>query len=120
MQNVRATSRDRAPTRCDVLPEDLQKLDVLHRILRLLNDARQGAKPIAALVEELPVLEARVRRAYLPGADRRAERGEKGEPPATAVVLSMIGNQAFEALLLELLEDLTVLAADTADTARGG
>ena len=89
-----------------MVAEDLQRLDVLHDLLAVLNDSRQGAKRIAGLVAKLPVLEARVRRAHhgrtSPSASVSAD---------IATILAMIGNQAFEALLLELLEDLTILSA---------
>jgi hypothetical protein len=107
-RSPRSAGREHASLRCDVAAEDLQKLGVLHQILALLNDARQGAKPIAALIEQLPVLEARVRRAHRSGASLD---GAKRDRPPIAAVLATIGNRAFEALLLELLEDLTVLSA---------
>ena len=102
----RARALTLTPCRCDVQKEDLAHTDVLLGILRLLNDPRQGATPIATLVTALPVLEARVRRVY------RAPVGWGSlHAPPVREVLAALGNHAFEAVLLELLEDLTVLRA---------
>ena len=96
----------------EVHPEDLARLDVLHKILHLLNEPRQSAGPIADLVAQLPVLEARVRRAYRPPQWYT----EDAYGPATVrTILTVIGNRAFEAVLLQLLEDLTVLRASLED-----
>lgn len=108
----RPNTNPSGPPRCEVAPEDLEQLGVLHRILALLNEPGQSAAPIAALVEELPVLAARARRAH--SSALRVGRG-LGEPPKIAMVLASLGNRAFEALLLELLEDLTILRADLDD-----
>ena len=101
--------RKRETRRCDVQPEDLKHLDVVHGILRLLNEPRQSARPIASLIEKFQVLEARVRRAYR--APQWYTDELYGEPDVMTVMV-MIGNRGFEAVLLELLEDLTVLKAD--------
>ena len=101
--------RKREIRRCDVQPEDLKHLEVLHAILRLLNEPSQSARPLAALVQKMPVLEARVRRVYR--APQWYTEELYGEPDVVTVLV-MIGNRGFEAVLLELLEDLTVLNAD--------
>src|ERR1700733_13132119 len=93
-------SPNQPASRCDVVAGDLALLDVLHRLLALLNDPRASAGPIAALVGQLPVLEARVRR----GCRCRAAGSL-----AVGALLTMLGNRSFEAILLELLEDLTIL-----------
>ena len=82
---------------------------MVHGILRLLNEPRQSARPIASLIEKFPVLEARVRRASR--APQWYTDELYGEPDVMTVMV-MIGNRGFEAVLLELLEDLTVLKAD--------
>jgi hypothetical protein len=92
----------------EVHPDDLRRLDVIHQILRLLNEPRQSAGPIAELVEKLPVLEARVRRAYRPP---QWYSEDAYGPASVRTILTVIGNRAFESVLLELLEDLTVLRA---------
>jgi len=57
------------------------------------------------------VLTARVRRAYRPPQWYTLEL--YGEPDVTTV-MAQLGNRAFEAILLEYLEDLTVLQATLA------
>lgn len=98
--------------RTDVQPEDLKHLDVLHKILRLLNEPRQSAAPLARLVERMPVLDARLRRAYRP--PQWYSEDNYGDPDLTTVLV-MMGNRGFETVLLELLEDLTILNAELED-----
>lgn len=106
MQTKSARAAGPGPAqRCEVDASDLRQLGVVHEILALLNDPRQGAKPIAELVRRLPVLEARVRRAHGRSARLDADR----QPPSIAAALALIGNRGFEEILFELLEDLTVL-----------
>jgi hypothetical protein len=108
-RSVRKEAKEEAKeARVEVRPEDLKRLDVLHKILRLLNEPRQSAAPIADLVEQFPVLAARVRRAYRPP---QWYTDDAYGPATVRSVLSVIGNRAFEQVLLELLEDLTVLRA---------
>ena len=102
----RPKAKEKVHRRIDVQPEDLKHLDVLHKILRLLNEPKQSAAPLARLIEKLPVLEARVRRSYRP--PQWYTEDTYGEPDVTTVLV-MMGNRAFEAVLLELLEDLTIL-----------
>ncbi len=98
--------REKVHRRVDVQPEDLKHLDVLHKILRLLNEPKQSAGPLARLIVRMPILEARVRRAYR--APQWYTEDAYGEPDVTTVLV-MMGNRGFEAVLLELLEDLTIL-----------
>jgi hypothetical protein len=98
--------KEKVHRRIDVQPEDLKHLEVLHKILRLLNEPKQSAAPLARLVEKFPVLEARVRAAYR--APQWYTEDAYGEPDVTTVLV-MMGNRGFEAVLLELLEDLTML-----------
>jgi predicted transcriptional regulator len=106
------SGKQRTLRRTDVQPEDLRYLDVLHKILRLLNEPKQSAAPLARLVEKMPVLEARVRRAYRP--PQWYTEDSYGEPDVTTVLV-MLGNRGFEAVLLELLEDLTVMNGELKD-----
>ncbi len=85
---------------------------MLHKILRLLNEPKQSAAPLARLVEKLPVLEARVRLAYRP--PQWFTEDAYGEPDVTSVLV-MMGNRGFETVLLQLLEDLTLLNGELQD-----
>ncbi len=92
---------------------DLERLDVLHEILRLLNEPAAGAHEVGRLVAQFPVLAARLDARY------RRYTGRSAAPP---MALALLGNRVFEEVLLELLEDLTVLRADLDDakaSARG-
>jgi hypothetical protein len=94
--------------RCDVGPEDLVHLERIHQILRLLNEPRQSAAPLAELVDKVPVLGARLRRAYRPP---QWYSEDAYGPPSLTTVLVMVGNRTFEEILLEYLEDLTEFRA---------
>jgi hypothetical protein len=91
---------------------DLGRLPVLHAILSALNDKNVSAAVIASHVERLPALHARI------GAEYRRWRAH--EPSIHSVSLAeqiaTIGNRQVEAVLLELLEELTMLSADLAET----
>lgn len=90
--------------RLTVEAEDLQRLEVIHGILALLRDPAASAQALAHLVDELPVLHDRLEARY---------HGRAGRAPSSTVQLVVqLGNRAFEGVLLELLEDLTVLHAD--------
>lgn len=92
------------PLRTEVAVEDLRHLEVLQRILRLLNEPAASAVELARLVEEMPVLAARL------GARFNARFGNR---PSTAFSeLTFLGNRDFEAVLFQLLEDLTDLRAE--------
>lgn len=94
------------PLRTEVSPSDLQHLDVLRRILALLDQPAASAKALAQLVEEMPVLAARL------GASFMATAGTR--PTTTQAELAVLGNRHLEAVLLGLLEDLMTLAAEQA------
>ena len=95
-----------APLRTEVSVEDLRHLDVLQRILRLLNEPAASAVELARLVDVMPVLAARL------GARFVAKVGSR---PSTALSeLTLLGNRVFEAVLFQLLEDLTDLQAEQA------
>jgi hypothetical protein len=84
---------------------DLQRLDVIHDLLRVLNDPLAGAQQIAMHVGRLACLRARVTRSF---AERLPGRGI----PALPEQVAALGNRALEGLLLTLLEDLTELRAE--------
>lgn len=95
---------------CRVRPEDLAHLAVLRETLSVLNDAGASAGRIAECIERFPALKARVQ--------RRHHRGDpRGQRPSLAVHLARLGNREFERLLLELLEDLTMLRGELDEAA---
>jgi hypothetical protein len=88
---------------CRVRAEDLKELDKIHALLRALNDPMAN---IARLVGAVRVLSARcVRRARLKSISREISSIEHA--------LNVIGNKGTEQELLGVLEDLTVLKAET-------
>ena len=89
------------PTR--VGPEHLALTGRIFSLLRALDDPLVGTVQIERLVAAIPVLEAR--------CIRKAGR----TPVPLAAALSRIGNRGLEAVLLQLLEDLTVCKADADD-----
>lgn len=95
------------PNPYQVRPEDFAQMAVLHHILRVLNDTLAGAPEIAGQVERFPVLKARVQRRFTDRFKRPA--------PSVREQIALLGNRDFEMLLLELLEDLTVLKAEMDD-----
>ncbi len=95
---------------CRVRPADLAHLAVLRETLSVLNDAGASAGRIAECIERFPALKARVQ--------RRHHRGDpRGQRPSLAVHLARLGNREFERLLLELLEDLTMLRGELDEAA---
>src|SRR5580658_2983129 len=85
---------------------DLNRLGVLHDLLRVLNDPLAGAQQIALHVGRLPCLRARVTRRF-------AERLPGRNLPSLPEQVAALGNRALEGILLALLEDLTELRAET-------
>ena len=93
----------RPPARTRVVEDDLRHLEVLHRILALLNDPAASATALAALVDSMPVLSARLSARF---------ESRLGRAATSAGGLAALGNRVLEAVLLELLEDLTVLRSE--------
>jgi hypothetical protein len=92
----------------DVAPDDLHRLDAIHALLATLNDPLASQPQIERLCAAMPVLSARLiayGRAAWP--KRKIER--------LADSLRLVGNRGVEVVLLQLLEDLTVLKADLDD-----
>lgn len=89
----------------EVEPQDLLRLDAVHALLFDLNDSRAAADILAKHVRNIPVLEARIRHEF-------KKRHERMGPMGIAEQITRLGNRELEALLLTLLEDLTVLSAE--------
>jgi hypothetical protein len=93
-----------APLRTEVCVDDLRHLDVLRRILGLLNEPAASARQLAALIDEMPVLAARL------GARFVARFGDRSSTVSSE--LTFLGNRELEAVLFDLIEELTTLRAD--------
>ena len=92
--------------RTEVSPSDLRHLDVVRRILAVLDEPAASAIALSKLVDEMPVLAARLGERFM---DRH------GVPTSTSQAeLVLLGNRHLEAVLLQLLEDLTDLSAEQA------
>jgi len=88
-----------------VTSKDLDVLPVLHELLAALNDVTAGANVIARHVERLPALRARVAHAF-------ARSHASTSLPTVAAQLTFLGNGEIEAILLQFLEDLTILRSE--------
>ncbi len=90
---------------CQVQPADLKRLSLVRELLQLLNDPYVGPMKLAETVTHIPVFAARCKKEaalYRPRAE--VEQIERA--------LNVIGTRGIEKVLLELLEDLTVLKSD--------
>ena len=91
--------------RTQVLPEDIGRLEAIHAVLDLLNDSHASALGLARLVAGFPPLEARI-------INRFRARFPKRDHAPLPQQIATLGNGELEAILLGLLEDLTVLHAE--------
>ncbi len=90
---------------CQVRPEDLDNLEIVHELLSALNDKHVGNFKIERFIEDIGVLKARVM--------RRAQRRSPRKPVNDLTqALSIIGNRGLETELFGVLEDLTCLKAE--------
>jgi hypothetical protein len=101
-----------APLRTDVCTDDLRQLDVVQRILALLNEPAASASELARLIDAMPVLAARL------GARFTARMGDR--VATSTAELTFLGNRELEAVLFQLLEDLTDLRAQDAGIPANG
>lgn len=92
--------------RTEVSVSDLRHLGVVRRILAVLDEPAASADALAALIDEMPVLAARLGERFI---DRH------GVPTSTTQTeLVLLGNRHLEGVLFQLLEDLTELSAEQA------
>ncbi len=91
-----------------VIEEDLALLPAIHELLFALDDPGAALARVEGTAQKLPPLAARV--------IERAQRSA-GQLDLRAA-LGRIGNRGLEAVLLELLEDMTILKADLDDRAK--
>lgn len=95
-----------------VTPADIERLDIIHALLSELNDPRASAVTIAPFIAAFPPLKARIEQAF---RLRRPNAHAKN----LSAQLVLLGNREVEAVLLELLEDLTMLRADLLEATAG-
>jgi HD-like signal output (HDOD) protein len=93
---------------CQVSAGDLKRLEAIHSLLEALRDPLASSKLVEHRVKQIPVLTARMIRFAKRGAPARNITTLGG-------ALAIVGNRGLETVLLELLEDLTVLRADIDD-----
>lgn len=85
--------------------EDLKRLDQVSELLTLLNDPYIGPYKLKDCIEKLPVLATRCRR-------EAALHRPKSEVEQIERALNVLGNRGIEKVLLELLEDMTILKSE--------
>ena len=90
---------------CKISPADLKRLDSVKELLGLLNDPYVGPYKLAETITHIPVFAARCRR-------EAALFRPRTEVEDIERALNVIGNRGIEKVLLELLEDMTILKAD--------
>ena len=95
----------------DVAPEDLERLQAIHDLLATLNDPLASQSRVEKMCMAMPVLSARLI------SHVRAARPMR-PPTGLDEALRFAGNRGVEVVLLQLLEDLTVLKADLDDEQR--
>ena len=98
--------------RTEVSVSDLQHLDVIRQILGLLDEPAASAIALAKLIDAMPVLAARLGERFV---DRWGVRTS-----TTQAELVRHGNRHLEAVLFQLLEELTDLRAEQAGIPAGG
>lgn len=90
---------------CRVKKDDLKRLDQVKELLSLLNDPYIGPYKLTDCIEGLPALAARCKReAALVRPRSEVEQIERA--------LNVLGNRGIEKVLLELLEDMTILKSE--------
>ena len=92
-------------TDCRLKPADLSQLDQVKQLLRLLNDPYVGPYKLKETISRIPVFSARCLR-------EAAQSRPHSEVEDIEYALNVIGNRGVEKVLLELLEDMTILKAE--------
>jgi hypothetical protein len=90
---------------CKLHPADLERLDLVKELLKLLNDPYVGPFKLSQTVANIPVFAARCRR-------EAALYRPRSEVEDIERALNMLGNRGIEKVLLNLLEDMTILKSE--------
>jgi hypothetical protein len=93
-----------------VCAADIERLDIIHALLSELNDPRASAVTLAPFIDAFPPLRARIGRAF-------ELRRPNSRATNIAAQIVCLGNREVEMVLLELLEDLTMLRAELLEAA---
>ncbi|MDD5308763.1 MAG: hypothetical protein PHU25_15705 [Deltaproteobacteria bacterium] len=92
---------------CEARAEHVRELEPISRLLAKLNDPYAGSAAVSRLVDQSPILTARIVR-------RAMQRlGAKQSIQSINHAIMLIGNQGLEGELMTLLEDLTILKAES-------
>jgi hypothetical protein len=94
---------------CRIGKDDLKRLAQVSEVLTLLNDPYIGPFKLADCIQGLPVLAARCRR-------EAALHRPRNEVEDIERALNVLGNRGIEKVLLELLEDMTILKSEIEDS----
>lgn len=101
----RADRKTKLEGEARIKADHLKQLGPIRNILTALNDSGSGAAEIAHFVDSLEPLRARMTLTFL-------RRFPDMDPPAIPEQMARLGNRELEAVLLALLEDLTVFSAE--------
>ncbi len=105
VRSLRPTVSIPEEDRTQVRAEDVDRIDVLQKLLVTLNDPAASAQAIAAHVEQYPVLRARIEVRF------RRRYGDRALPRPAAQIAAL-GNRELEGVLLQLLEDIVTFASE--------
>jgi hypothetical protein len=90
---------------CQVRAEHLDRMPLVKDILTELNDPYAASHRLAQLIAQLPPLEARCRR------EAKLKRAASADANLE-YVLNIIGVRGIEVVLMDILEELTILNAE--------
>jgi len=93
---------------CAVGEADLERIRELEQLLGALNDPLASRSRIEKLANAIPPLSARL-------VQRARRLAPKMDIDTVGRALGFLGNRGLEAVLLELLEDLTIYKAEHSD-----
>lgn len=99
---------DVAPRPTNPEPQDLLHLQALHGILGALNDPSAGVHQLKAFCNRLPSLRNRI----VAAAETTSRAGREID---LGYALAVLGNRGLGEVLLQYLEDLTILKSDLED-----
>jgi hypothetical protein len=91
--------------RTEVRAQDVERIDVLQKLLATLNDPAASAQTIAGHVEQYPVLRTRIEARF------RQRYGERALP-RTSAQIAALGNRELEGVLFQLLEDIVTFHSE--------